>query len=452
MTSAIAVNIVLVLVFVLVGGVFAASEIALVSLNAGRIRALERRGGRGARTAALARDPNRFLSAVQIGVTVAGFFSAAYGASAIAPGVAPALESWGLSSSAASAIALVATTLVISYLSLVLGELVPKRIALQRASGVALVMGPVLDRFATLVRPVIRLLSMSTDLVVRVLGGDPTARGEEVTHEDLRDLVHQTAIPDRERRLLTEVFDAGERTLAEVMVPRTEVAFLDGRARAGAVRDDAVRGGHIRYPVTGRSLDDVVEVVHIRDLVLAEDGATVAEIARTVLHLPETVPALVALPDLRRGDQQFAVVVDEYGGTAGVVTLADIVEEIIGEIGDRPTPDSGTHAEITEWTIDGLTILEDVFDRTGVELPDGDYETIAGFVQDRLQRVPTVGDSVTVGGYRLTVVASDGRRVAAVHVVADRADSRGANDGDDTDGRRADENDADPDDGDPARR
>ena len=177
------VNLGLVLVFVLVGGVFAATELALVSLRESQVNQLAQRGSRGARVAAVARDPNRFLAAVQIGVTVAGFFSAAYGGSTLAPDVAPYLVDLGMSSDVADALALVVMTLLIAYLSLVLGELVPKRIALQRSAGLAMVTAPALDRFAILMRPVIWLLSISTNAVVRLLGGDPSATTEQVTKE-----------------------------------------------------------------------------------------------------------------------------------------------------------------------------------------------------------------------------------------------------------------------------
>ncbi|WP_139179051.1 CNNM domain-containing protein, partial [Curtobacterium sp. MCBA15_005] len=170
----------LVILFVLVGGVFAAAEIALVSLRESQLQQLERRGPRGMRVAELGRDPNRFLSAVQIGVTVAGFFSAAYGASSIAPDVAPLFRGLGLEQGTAEAVALVMMTLVIAYLSLVFGELVPKRLALQRAEGFSMAVAPTLERFAVLMRPVIWLLSKSTDTVVRLLGGDPDARSESM--------------------------------------------------------------------------------------------------------------------------------------------------------------------------------------------------------------------------------------------------------------------------------
>uniref|UniRef100_UPI0030FB986E hemolysin family protein n=1 Tax=Nocardioides salarius TaxID=374513 RepID=UPI0030FB986E len=214
-------NLGLVLLFVMVGGVFAGTEIALVSLRESQLDQLDKRGGRGARVASVARDPNRFLAAVQIGVTVAGFFSAAYGASTLAPDFAPALVALGLPTGAADTLALVVLTLAIAYTSLVLGELVPKRIALQRSASVAGLVGPPLDRFATLVRPVVWFLSLSTNAVVRVLGGDPHAASEEMSDEELRYLVDQhQGLEPAERQILTDVFDAGDSTLREVMRPR----------------------------------------------------------------------------------------------------------------------------------------------------------------------------------------------------------------------------------------
>ena len=249
-------SLVLVIAFVLVGGVFAATEIALVSLRESQVAQIEQRGVRGARVAAVARDPNRFLAAVQIGVTVAGFFSAAYGGSTLAPDVAPYLVDLGLGNDAADTIALVAMTLLIAYLSLVLGELVPKRLALQRSAGSLVITAPVLDRFATLMRPMIWLLSISTNALVRLLGGDPHATSEQVSHEELRDIVttHE-GLGDDERQILTDVFAATRSTLKEVMRPRGEVAFLKQDTplieAAGWVRDRP----YSRYPVIAESFE-----------------------------------------------------------------------------------------------------------------------------------------------------------------------------------------------------
>lgn len=422
-------NFVLVVVFILIGGVFAATEIALVSLREGQLRALQQHGRRGARTVSLARNPNRFLSSVQIGVTVAGFFSAAYGASTLAPSFAPALQDRGMSVAAADAVALVGTTLVISYLSLVLGELVPKRIALQNATGVALVTAPPLDRFAGLVRPVIWLLSVSTNALVRILGGDPTRTGEEITHEELRDLVvGNSALAEEERRVLTEVFDVARRSLTEVMCPRTEVDFLGAETPVRRARGDALALGHSRYPVRAETLDDVIGFVHVRDLLLARGDGTqaVGDLVRPLLRLPGSKPALAALAVMRQDNSQIALVVDEYGGTAGIVTLEDIVEEVVGEIGDEfdPQRPDGAAAEPGPERIDGRLLVKDFASDTGAVLPKGPYETVAGFVMHHLQRLPRVGDRVEVDGWRLTVEALDGRRIAALSLAPSRASSR----------------------------
>ncbi|MFD4468567.1 hemolysin family protein [Rhodococcus sp. NPDC058505] len=414
-----ALNVGLVLVFVLVGGVFAATELALVSLREGQIRALGRRGRRGARAAALARNPNRFLSAVQIGVTVAGFFSAAFGASTIAPDIAPTLAGWGLSDETADVIALIGTTLVVAYLSLVLGELVPKRIALQRATGVALVTGPPLDRFAWLMRPVIWLLSASTDLLVRILGGDPSRTSEEVSADELRDmLLGHDALPTDQREVLSEVFDAGPRTLTEVMRPRTEVDCLEADTAVPAARDRAITLAHSRFPVVvGGSLDDVLGFVHLRDLFTARDDGIVADLVRPLAQFPGSKRALPTLVEMRRDNTQMVLVIDEFGGAAGIATIEDIVEELVGEIGDEFDLESG--APIPDGdpvTVSGLLHVDDFAKQTRIRVPHGPYDTIAGFVMHRLQHIPAVGDTVTVGEHRLTVTELDGYRIARLRL------------------------------------
>ena len=260
-------NVLLVLFFLLVGAFFAGSEIALVSLREGQVRSLAQRGRRGQKVAELHADPNRFLAAVQIGVTTAGFLSAAFGASAFADDISPALEGWGMSEGAAYWVAFIAVTLVITYLSLVISELAPKRIALQRAEGLSLLVAPALDRLAKISRPVIWLLSRSTDVVVRVFGIDPRGARETISEEELRDIVaaHET-LGREERQLIEDVFEAGERQLHEVMVPRTEVDFLDASTPVYKAVRLSSSNPHSRYPVIRGSQDDVVGFVHVRDL------------------------------------------------------------------------------------------------------------------------------------------------------------------------------------------
>jgi putative hemolysin len=411
----------IVLLFVLVGGFFAAAEIALVSLRESQVTQLAQRGSRGRAVQRLHQHPNLFLSAVQIGVTFAGFLSAAFGASTIADDLTPELEAWGMSEAVASAVSLVAITLVIAYLSLVLGELAPKRLALQRAEGFALLVAPTIEIIAKISRPLIWLLSKSTNVVVRLAGGDPKASREQISELELRELVAgHSDLDDEERALLREVFTANDQQLREVMVPRTEVDFLDASTPLFKALKDAAKMPHSRYPVVRGSADDVIGFVHVRDLFdpeLSGRSVRVDELARPVLLLPGTNRVLSSLQQMRREGHHLAIVVDEYGGTAGIITLEDLVEEIVGDIRDEydvAEPETTRVGEIVE--VDGLLNIEDFEDETGVPLPEGPYETATGFVVNALGRFPTVGDVVQVDGHRLEVVDVDGRRASRIRV------------------------------------
>jgi putative hemolysin len=421
------VNIALVLLFILLGSFFAAAEIALVSLRESQVERLSQRGRRGRTLASLVSDPNRFLAAVQVGVTLAGFISAGFGAAQIAPALAPVLQSWGLPEAWASAIAFIVVTVVIAYISLVIGELVPKRIALQRAESTALALAGPVELLARVTRPFIWLLSVSTNALVRLLGGDPQSGKEQITGEELRDIVAASEeLTAEERALIDDVFDAGDRELREVMLPRTEVAFLEAAAPVGEAVREVSAAPHSRYPVIRGSADEVIGIVHIRQLLAPEvvaPGLRVGDLVREAAFFPGTKHVIPALTEMRRLGQHLAIVVDEYGGTAGIVTLEDLVEELVGDIRDEY--DTDTVGPRTD--VDGLLNLEDFTDETGVELPDGPYETVAGFVVSRLGELPTVGASVEVDGHVLAVTELDGRRVARLSVAkADSAPAEGS--------------------------
>ncbi|WP_091227591.1 hemolysin family protein [Microbacterium sp. 3J1] len=421
-------NIALVIVFVLVGGVFAATEMALVTLRESQINAIAARGRRGQKVAGLARNPNTFLSAVQIGVTVAGFASAAYGATSIAPSVAPLLENLGVAAPLAMTLATVLLTLVIAYLSLVLGELVPKRLAIQRNAQFAYAVAPVLDGFATVMRPVIWLLSVSTNAMVRLLGGDPHKKADELSEEELRDIVatHQS-LPDDERRILDDVLSLRGRQVSEVMRPRPEVVALDGAATLSQAIAQVRELPFSRYPVVDTSLDDVVGFVHVRDLfeAVVEDAARpVGRLMRPVEYVPSTAGVLPTLTRMRAAGHHIAVVVDEYGGTDGIVTLEDLVEEVVGEIFDEydtedRMPDAGG-------ALDGRLNLQDFAEITGIALPRGASDTVAGFVTEMLGRLAVVGDAVEVPGATIRVTAVDRRRIAEIRVTVHEESDAGA--------------------------
>jgi putative hemolysin len=415
-------DIVIILVIILIGGFFAGAEMALVSLREGQIRKLSRRGKRGQRAAKLAQDPNRFLSAVQIGVTLATLFTGAYGAATLADMLSSALVREHISHDLAAPLAFALVTVAITYVTLILGELAPKRIALQRVERVALFSAPILDRIAILARPLVWLLSKSTNLVVTIVGGNPKANRTVMTEEELRDLVASNQVLSQdEREIVADVFDAGKRQLREVLLPRTEVEFVSADTPLSEAARLAASVPYSRLPVYQDSYDNVIGFVHIRDLLdPARSGRplTVGQVARHVKFLPISKTVLTALSEMRRERAHLAIVIDEYGGTAGIVTLEDLVEELIGDIRDEYDLADSEPRQLRggEVEVDGLLNLHEFAEQTGIDLPEGPYETAAGFVLARLGEVPAVGQSVEVAEHRITVTEMDGRRIARLRI------------------------------------
>jgi putative hemolysin len=415
----IALTIGLIALFIAIGGVFAAAEIALVSLRESQLAALEKRSARGARVAALARDPNTFLAAVQIGVTLSGFLSAAYGATALAPFLTPTLVTAGMAEPVAAAVSIMTMTLIVAYASLVFGELAPKRLALQRAESFALVVAPVLAGFAVVVKPLVWLLAASSNLVVRLFGGDPHQRAEQISDDELRELVDaHDGLGDEEREIVGDVLHAADRTLAEVMRHRADMVAVRGDLSLDEARRWAREQPYSRYPVLHGGFDEITTFVHVRDLAWAPEGADIASIERPLAALPSTARILPTLTRMRRDGDHIALVVDEYGGVDGIVTLEDIVEELIGEVYDEyDETDALTDGAIDATVlVPGSLTIEEFADRTGVVVDDGPYETIAGYLVDRLGRMPHDGDAVETADVRLVVRGVERRRIVQVEV------------------------------------
>ena len=413
----------IVLALIVIEGLFVGSEIALVSLRESQVHKIAGRGRAGAAVARLVSDPNRFLAVAQIGVTLTALLSSAYGAITLSETAKEALiKHAGLSSGLAGFIGVVGVTLIISYVTLVVGELAPKRIGLQRAEGTAQLVAPFLDRMASISRPLIWLLSKSTDLVVQLLGGDPGTSREEITAEEVRALVAgNKEITEDERQLIEEVFAAGGRQLREVLVPRTEVQFLDAATPVSKAARLAVGSPHSRFPVYRESHDEVVGFVHVRDLfdpALAERSLPISDFMRPVKFLPASKSVLSVLSEMRNEGHHLAIVIDEYGGTAGIVTLEDLVEELIGDIRDEYDVEDAQarrlHGGAVE--VDGLLNMDGFVAETGIELPEGPYETVAGCFIAALGRIPEVGEAVEAAGHRLTVIGMDGRRISRIRV------------------------------------
>ncbi len=325
----------------------------------------------------------------------------------------------------ADILAVVGATLLIVYISLVLGELVPKRLALQKAESVALAVARPIDATARISRPFIWLLSASTNVVVRMLGLDPRSNREAITGEELRGMVAaHSELSREERELIDDVFDAGDTELREVMIPRTEVAFLDAALpvfRAAAIVSTMP---HSRYPVIRDSADDVIGFVHVRDILvpgMVDRSVRLEDLARDVAFFPGSKQVIPALTEMRRNGQHLAVVADEYGGTAGIVTLEDLVEELVGDIHDEYDTDQSSEHTARKPTdgpfeVDGLLNLEDFGDEAGFGLPDGPYETVAGWFMAHLGQLPSLGDRVSSADAHFEVVELDGRRIARLRV------------------------------------
>ena len=421
-------NILLIFVFLLLGSVFAGTELALVSLRGSQIDQMEQEDARGKRVAHIARDPNTFLSTVQIGVTLSGFLSASFGESSISPYIVPIVESWGVPTSVAAPLTTIVLTLMISYCSIVISELVPKRIAMQRNEQIARAVVPAIHVFAKVCKPIIWLIGKNTNIIVRLLGFDPNETDSEVSDEELRVLVNtNTNLSKDERTILDDVFDASETIVAEVMRPRADVVFLDGdmpiEKAAAYVREMP----YSRYPVTGKDFDDVLGFVHVRDLLDIRDpeAKTVADVTREGISLPGTSKLLPSLELLRKRGIHLAVVIDEYGGTDGIVTLEDMTEELVGDIRDEydlPEEKGGERTERTTFvngvaTIEGGMTIEDFADLTGIELEDGPYETVAGYFLAHTGKMGEIGDVLpSDDGYDMTVTQVDGRRIETLEI------------------------------------
>jgi putative hemolysin len=413
----------IVLFFILVGGFFAAAEIALVSLREAQVKRIaETKGRRGKLLKELHDHPNRFLASVQVGVTVAGFIGAGFGASSLTPVLSPVLDLI-FPKSVVSVIAFILITLFIAYFSLVLGELVPKRLALQNSESWALVAAYPIDILARISRPFIWLLSHSTNLIVRLLGGDPSASRQELSGEDLRDLVagHEE-LSENERALIDDVFEADDREIKEVMTPRTEVEFLDAESTIPDAALVVEKLPHTKYPVINKTADEVVGFVHVRQLLSLEarkSSKQLRDIAIAVESIPGTTSVLSALAQMRKGNQHLLIVADEYGGTAGIVTLDDLVEELIGDIRHEDDEPESEVSELDfhgEVEVDGLMNLDDFADSTHIHLPEGPYETVAGFVIAKLGSLPAVGKSVIAEQCVFEILSMDVRRISRVRV------------------------------------
>jgi putative hemolysin len=414
--SGIGVQLALIAVLLLVNAVLSGSEIALISLRPAQIDRLADRSRAGRAVARLTRDPNRFLATIQLGITLSGFLASATAAVILAePLVAPLTPLLG---GAARAAAVTAITIGLTFVTLVLAELAPKRIAMRRAEQWALLVARPLDVLATIARPAIAVLSGSTNAVVRLVGLDPKVAREQQHDREIRELIAARGIfPERQQELLLGVFESEERQLRQILVPRREVVALREDTPVAAALATLVAAGHSRAPVYREELDDADRMVSA--LALASGaGATVGEVAVPAPVLPESLSVLRAIGELQRERRQLALIVSEHGSLEGIVTVEDLVEEIVGEIHDELDPDLREVSRLADGTllVAGGFPIHDLEDLDVAIEVDTESATVGGLVTEQLGRLPRRGDEVEIAGRRFRVDAVAHRSVARVSI------------------------------------
>ena len=416
------IDVLIILALVALNGVFAMSELAIVSARKARLEAMARTGRPGARAAiALAADPGKFLSTVQIGITLIGIVAGAYSGASLGHPTAARLEALGLGHNAAENLGFALVIGLTTFASLIVGELVPKQIALRSPEPIAVVMAVPMTWLARLTKPVVWLLDSTSRLVFRLLGLSRDSE-DQVTAEELHLIVAEASksgvIEEHERSIISGVVRLADRPVREVMTPRTEVDWLDAGLDDAAIRARLLETTHSRLPVAEGSIDAVIGVVQARDIAAALFRGEVLDLARLVRKAPvvvDQIDAMDALDALRRAEVPMALIHDEYGHFEGIVTPADLLAAIAGEFAsDADLEDGPSIVERDDGSllVAGTAAADVLAERLGIELPeDRDYATVAGLALAVLRRLPAEGESFVEQGWRFEVVDLDGRRI-----------------------------------------
>lgn len=417
------------LVLIAVNALFAATEIAVISLNETKVRRMAEGGDRkAAKMLRMVTEPTGFLSTIQICITLAGFLGSAFAAD----NFSDKLVNWlindcgvsGVSPSALDTISVIIITLVLSYFTLVLGELVPKRIAMKRPEGIARAVSGLMIGMTTVLRPAIWLLTVSTNGVLRLCGIDPKDNAEEVSEEEIIMMLDEGeeagSIESGEKELIKNVFSLNDTTAEDVMVHRSQVAFLKRDDARTTLLNEIAESGYSRFPVYGENIDDIVGILYAKTYLTAQSRGERCEMKDFLMpprfvHVSTHINRI--LLDMQREHAHMAVVVDDYGGVIGIITLEDILEELVGEIWDesdevieniRERPDGS-------YDINGSTRLSDMCESVGCSI-DSNADTVGGWVTETLGGIPASGESFECSGMLVTVEATDERRVLEVNV------------------------------------
>ena len=411
-----------ILILVLINGFFAATEMALVTSRRPRLKNMAKRGSKAADEVLQVKErPGNFLAAVQVGITLVGSLASAVGGAEAAPIIAESLRTIPLLALYAEQLALVLVVLVITYLSLVLGELVPKQLALRNPEGLSTRVVGAVRMLSSIASLPIRFLSWSTDLILRLIGSSG-ARGPSTSSEEIEQMLEQGTAEGifqlSEHRFVSGVFDYGDRKAQDVMTARTEMTVLDADLSPQEALNAAAKSNLSRFPIYEGDIDHILGYVHLKDLIWADENTTLRDITRQIIYVPAKAALSSTYRRLTQERVHQAIVLDEHGGTAGLLTLEDVLEVIVGEIDDEYNPSSENEVRRLSpdsWLVDAAISMDDLGEQLNAPLRGTSiYSTAAGLALAQLGEIPSVGDSFDFQGYRFTVQTMDGLRVESV--------------------------------------
>lgn len=412
---------------ILINAFFSATEIAVITLNDNKVRKNAEEGDKIARKLVkLINEPAGFLATIQVGVTLAGFLSSAFAADIFADRLYNAI---GIDLPFVRSASVVVVTVILAYFSLVLGELVPKRVAQHNPEKFANGIAGIITGLGVAMKPFVLLLTFSTNLVLRLLGIDPKQTNRSVTEEEIRMMVdvgrESGNIHEEEKEMINKIFEFNDKEVSEIMTHRTSIVSLDVDADYAEVLEVAIHEKYTRIPVYDENIDNIVGVLHIKDLLYhAAEGLKEPFSLRSMIRPPYFVPESKNIDalfrEMQRDHMQLAVAIDEYGGTAGIVTIEDLLEEIVGNIQDEYDEEEQeiVRKDSQTWVIEGLADLDEVGDALGITFPDDDFDTLAGFVISLLGRIPDEYELPTVAyeNLQLKVLAMEEKRVSKVEI------------------------------------
>ncbi len=425
-------QIIIIFILILTNAFFAMSEIAIITLNDNKIKKLAEKGHKGAeKILKVTKNSSNFLATIQVGVTLSGFLTSASASTIFARKLAAYLSFLPFSQSVLEGFATVVITLILSYFSLVLGELVPKKIAMQNAEKISFKIVGIISAIQKAFSPFIKLLSASTNFIVKIMGINPDNNIETVTEEEILMLVdageEKGVIEDGVKNMIENIFNFDDKTATEIMTHRTEIIAIKDDQCVLAAISLAISSGCSRIPVYHEDVDNIIGIIYIKDLlgyILTDkdlNKISLRDIMRSPLYIPETKRCSELFKELINKKTQIAIIVDEYGGTEGLITIEDLIESILGNIQDEYDDENNEITQITEnkFTVDGTTSIDEISSLIGFNLPKGDYDTIAGLIFEKIGRIPLNNEhpSIIINDTKFTIEEIVERRISKVSIV-----------------------------------